>query len=214
MFNTEEKPQVKPTQQTPTEKVAAAIDRNDQPSPAISIDDKSSKISVVGDPNEIKATSGDYKLTFAYPAEDLTEEDKAKMVKNEEGDYLATVEYKGKRVKPLYRSKISLRVARIMVDMNVMNTEGYTTETLTQNATMVLVDHIEDLGEIARMTLGIPAEQMEYMLPDNLADFFSQLLDNEPNIMKEAVGFLGLLLRNKNQEVKDLTNEKPNTPQN
>lgn len=198
--------------ETPNQKMAKAIERNATDSPALSVDEKAHKVSVVGDPSDIKPTSGDYKLTFVYPADEVTEEDKQRMVKNDDGEYTVTVEYKGKRVKPLYRSKVALRLAKIMAEMDVMNADGYSTEVLTQNATMTLADHVEDMGEIARMVLGVPANQVEYMQPDELAVFFSQLLDNEPNIMKEAVGFLGLLMRGQNPKTGEKS-ESENTPQ-
>lgn len=216
MFNQEvPKAEVPKPAEAPSKDIAEAIDRNDQPSPALSIDEKSKKLSVVGDANEIKPTKGNYKLTFAYPADEVSEEDKAKMVKNADGDYVATVEYQNKRVKPLYRSKVALQLAKIMVAMDVMTTEGYSTEHLTEDATLALADHIEEMGEIARMTLGIPASQVEYMQPEDLAAFFVQLMDNEPNIMKESVGFLGLLLnsKNKGQTVAQQTTESQNTQQ-
>lgn len=212
MFNSDNaKPQVEPI--NPDQAIADAIDRNSTDSPAMSIDEKANKLSVVGDPNVIKPTKGNYTLTFAYPADEVSEEDKAKMTLNDNGDYVATVKYEGKRVKPLYRSKIALRLAQIMVAMDVMNADGYSTEHLQNRATLILADHIEEIGEIARMTLGIPAEQMEYMQPEDLASFFVQLMDNEPNILKESVGFLGLLQRKKTG-ASEQTTEKPNTAQN
>lgn len=207
---------VSPSSIDAEEKVKAAIDGNAQPSPQLSLDPASSKMSVVGDPNDVKPTKGNYKLTFIYNEDEITNEDKAKMKKQADGTYAVTVEYENRRVKPLYRTKVTLIVGRILSDMGVVTADGYNSEMLAVKATETLVDHIEDMAEVARMVLGIPREQMEYMSGDELAIFFSQLLDNEPNIIKEAVVFLGQRLKETATAVSEKpseTNEKPNTAQ-
>lgn len=171
--------------------VKDAIDRNSQDSPALSLDPDSSKMSVVGDPNNTQPTTGDYKLTFLYPADSLTSDDKAKMSYHKESDeYSATVTYPHRRVKPLYRMKVTLLVARVLEDLNVINKDGYNTDMITNTAGEILIEHIEDIAEIARMVLGVPRDQMEYMDADGLAAFFNQLMDNEPNLVRESVVFL------------------------
>ena len=80
---------------------------------------------------------------------------------------------------------------------------------------MVLVEHIEDLAEIARMVLRVPRDQFEYMNDEGLAEFFSQLLMNEPNLIKEAVVFLMLSSRPIAEKgEKTQTKSSPDTPQN
>lgn len=186
---------VSPSSIDAEEKVKESIDNNAQPSPQLSLDPASSKMSVVGDPNEIQPTKGDYQLTFIYEEDEVSEADKAKMKKQADGTYAVTVKYEHRRVKPLYRTRVTLIVGRILSDMGVVTADGYNSEMLATKATETLVDHIEDMAEVARMVLGIPREQMEYMSGDELAVFFSQLLDNEPNIIKEAVVFLGQRLK-------------------
>ena len=101
------------------------IDKNSQPSPSLSIDPDTNKMSVVGDPNETKPTKGNYKLSFLYPADMVSAEDKARMKYQEDTDeYLAVVNYENCRVKPLYRTKITLLVSRILSDMGVIDKDG------------------------------------------------------------------------------------------
>lgn len=192
------------------------IDNNGKQSPSLSIDPETDKMSVVGDPNDTKPTSGNYKLSFLYPSNMVTPEDKTRMQYEKDTDeYRATVTYENCRVKPLYRTKITLLVSRILSDMGVIDKDGYTSDYITNAAGEILIDHIEDLAEIARMVLRVPREQFEYMDDQGLAEFFSQLLDNEPNIIKEAVVFLMLSSSQTNTEGgKTQTKSKPDTPQN
>ena len=192
------------------------IDKNSQPSPSLSIDPDTNKMSVVGDPNETKPTKGNYKLSFLYPADMVSAEDKARMKYQEDTDeYLAVVNYENCRVKPLYRTKITLLVSRILSDMGVIDKDGYTSDFVNNAAGEVLVEHIEDLAEIARMVLRVPRDQFEYMNDEGLAEFFSQLLMNEPNLIKEAVVFLMLSSRPIAEKgEKTQTKSSPDTPQN
>lgn len=208
---------VSPSSIDAEEKVKQSIDNNSQPSPQLSLDPESSKMSVVGDPNDVQPTNGNYRLTFIYNEDEITDEDKAKMKKQDDGTYTVTVEYTKRRVKPLYRTKVTLIVGRILSDMGVMSADGYNSDMLAVKATETLVDHIEDMAEVARMVLGIPREQMDYMAGDELAVFFSQLLENEPNIIKEAVVFLGQQLKAAATAVSEKpseTKEKLSTAQN
>lgn len=194
------------------EAIKQAVDNNSQPSPQLSLDSKSSKMSVIGDPNEVQPTKGEYRLKFIYDEDEVSAEDKARMTKQADGTYSVVVKYENRRVKPLYRTKVTLLVSRILSDMGVITEDGYNSDMLTDRATETLVDHIEDVAEIARMVLSVPREQMEYMSGDELAIFFSQVLNNEPNIIKEAVVFLGQQLKTKATTVNPTT-EKASTPQ-
>lgn len=220
MFNSQpvtEGKVVSPSSIDAEEKIKESIENNAQTSPQLSLDPESSKMSVVGDPNEVQPTKGNYKLTFIYNEDELSDADKAKMKKQADGTYAVTVEYEHRRVKPLYRSKVTLIVGRILSDMGVITADGYNSEMIATKATETLVDHIEDMAEVARMVLGVPREQMEYMSGDELAVFFSQLLDNEPNIIKEAVVFLRQRLKEQASVVSEKpseTSEKPSTQQN
>ena len=214
----ENTPTMKPAEELnpQAQSIKDAIDNNSADSPALSIDPKTSKVSVVGDPNNTQPTSGDYKLTFLYPADELTAEDKSKMTYHKDTDeYSATVAYGKCRVKPLYRMKVTLLVARVLADMKIVNKDGYNTDMVTNQAGQILIDHIEDLAEIARMVLGVPREQMDYMDSEGLSGFFNQLMDNEPNLVKEAVVFL--MQSSRSQTTSGETtqvSEKPATPQN
>lgn len=171
--------------------IKEAVENNIQDSPQLSIDPDNGKMAILGDANQIQPTSGDYELTFSYPADQLSEEDKAKMKPNVYGDYNVKMTYKGHRVKPLYRTKVALLVARVMDDTGIFSDDdSIKTEKMTNKTAQVLVDHVEDLAEIAQMVLGVPRDQMEYMTPDSLAEFFNQLLANEPNIIPESLVFL------------------------
>lgn len=189
------------------ETIKAGIDNNAQDSPQVSIDPETSKMSVIGDPNNVQPTSGDYALTFLYPADQVPEADKTRMIYKEETDeYAATVTYQSRRVKPLYRTKVTIIVAKILDDMGVIDDTGYNSALVTETAGLTLINHIEDLADLSRMILGVPREQMDYMDAESLAGFFTQLLDNEPNIVKEAVVFL---LQSRPQQK---TSEQPTQP--
>ncbi len=198
----------------PTQLVKDGIDNNAKDSPRISIDPDSQKMAVVGDPNNVKPTRGDYKLTFLYPEDEVSVGDKELMTYREAThEYAATVTYSAKRVKPLYRSKVVLLLSRIFADTEVFEKDGYTTEYLQNHIGGVLVEHIEDIAEIARMTLGVPREQVEYMDEESLAGFINQFLENEPNIMAEAANFL-LSSSAKTRKAVEAKIERENSKQN
>lgn len=200
--------------------IKGGIDNNSTDAPAMSIDPKTQQVSVVGDPNKINTTNGNYKISFVYPAESLTEEDKAKMKKStdNEGEYIATVEYIGKRVKPLHRTTVAMDIADMLVKMDVLtNDGGYNTDGLGRRAARVFLENIDTIARIAKNVLDIPEEQIGYMSPDSLVEFFVQLMNNEPNLIKEAAGFLEpssikqlMALLEKERE----TTPQPATPQN
>ena len=51
--------------------IQKGMDENSQPSPQLSIDPDTQKMAVVGDPNQIKPTNGDYTLTFLYSPDEI-----------------------------------------------------------------------------------------------------------------------------------------------
>ena len=197
------------------ETIKAGIDNNAKDSPQVSIDPETSKMSVIGDPNNVQPTSGDYALTFLYPADQVPEVDKPRMIYREETDeYAATVKYQSRRVKPLYRTKVTILIAKILDDMGVIDDSGYNSALVSETAGLTLVNHSEDLADLARMILNVPREQMDYMDAESLAGFFNQLLDNEPNIVKEAVVFLmqSRLRQTTNAEPTQTQSKSQNTP--
>lgn len=171
------------------------IDGNSTNAPQMSIDPKTSAVSVVGDPNKIDNGPRPYKILFTYPGDEITEEDKVKMKPSEEseGEYLAEITYEGKRVRPIHRTKISMYVGNIFNDMGLFQEDGsYDSATLTNESARVFLNHIEEIADMARMVLDIPESQVQYIRSDCLVDFFVDLLYNEPNVIKEAASFLGV----------------------
>ena len=169
------------------------IDGNAADSPALSIDPKSQKVSVVGDPNNIKPTNGDYHINFIYRGDELSADDKAKAKKVEDSDdeYMVTMKYEGKRLKPLYRTSVAMDVARLLTPMGILLADGsYTTDEMDRLSARAFFDHIDIVADLAVKVLNIPRDQVDYMSPESLVEFFVQLLQNEPNLIKEAAGFL------------------------
>lgn len=175
------------------EAIKGGIDNNATDAPALSIDPDTQQTAVVGDPNKIASTNGNYVIKFIYPADQLSEEDKARMKKSEDNDdeYVAEVTYVGKRVKPLHRTTVAMNLAEMLTKMGVLTDDGgYSTDGLGRRAAKVFLDNIDILAEVAKTTLDIPESQVGYMSPDTLVEFFVQLLNNEPNLVKEAASFL------------------------
>lgn len=175
------------------EAIKKGIDGNSSDAPAMSIDPKTQQVSVVGNPNNIKPTDGNYVISFVYPEESLTEDDKLKMKKNpdNEHEYIAEVKYVGRRVKPLYRTTVSMDIADMLVKMDLLtNDGGYSTDGLGRRAARVFLENIDTIARIAKNVLDIPEEQVGYMSPESLVEFFVQLMQNEPNVIKEAASFL------------------------
>lgn len=180
-----------PDTQDMMEAIKKGIDNNATDAPAMSIDPKTQQVSVVGDPNKINETKGDYKIKFVYADSDLSEEDKSKMKKNENGEYEATMTYLNKRVKPLHRTKVAMVLAKILAASGVLLEDGsYTTDTISRKTEEIFINQIDDLAEIAKIVLDIPESQLQYIDAYGLIDFFLQLLANEPNIVKESASFL------------------------
>lgn len=193
--------------------IQKGMDDNSKSSPQLSIDPDTQKMAVVGDPNQIKPTNGDYTLTFLYSPDEITEIDKENMKYREETDeYAAEIKYLGKRVKPLYRQKIDLLLADLFEQMGVLDQTGFDSSKVQERSPYVLLDNIDKMAEIAYLVCGIPKDQIDHLDPLGLADFLAQLLANEPNILKESVAFLAQRLRQQ-QESKPKTEKKSsNTP--
>lgn len=173
-------------------KLAEAIENNASDAPHLSTDPDTQKPSVVGDPNKIgNERRGTYTITFAYPADQLTNEDKQRMRLDEKtGYYLADMTYVDKRIKPLYRGRIVVLLTELTAKMGAIDLEGYTSDFSTTSMGRVLLNDTDKLAELAKMILGIPDEQIEYMMPYSLANFFVQIFQNEPNIIGESANFL------------------------
>ena len=195
--------------------IQKGMDENSQPSPQLSIDSDTQKMAVVGDPNQIKPTNGDYTLTFLYSADEITEIDKENMKYREEtNEYAAEIKYMGKRVKPLYRQKIDLLLADIFEQMGVLDQTGFDTSKVQEQTSAVLLDNIDKVAEIAYLVCGIPKDQVDHLDPLGLADFLAQLLANEPNILKESVAFLAQRLLRRRENKPSQEKKSSNTPQN
>lgn len=198
------------------------IDANSTNAPQMSIDPKTQAVSVVGDPNQIKNEARDYKITFAYPADEITEEDKLKMVKSEVADdeYETTITYENRRVRPINRTKISMFVGDIFNQMGMFSEDGsYDSDTMNKKSAELFLNNIEKLADMAQMVLEIPKDQIKYIRADCLVDFFVTLLHNEPNVIKEAASFLDASSRQQLVKIAVAANEAaqpnpaPNTPQ-
>lgn len=195
--------------------IKQGMDENSKDSPQMSIDPDTQKMAVVGDPNQIKPTNGDYTLTFLYSADEITEMDKANMKYRKDTDeYAAEIKYIGKRVKPLYRQKIDLLLADLFEQMGVLDQTGFDTSQVQEQTSVVLLDNIDKVAEIAYLVCGIPKDQVDHLDALGLADFLGQLLANEPNILKESVAFLAQRLQrrreNKPEQVKTSSSTQRN----
>lgn len=175
------------------EAIKGGIDNNASDAPALSIDPDTQQTAVVGDPNKIKTTDGNYVIKFMYPADQLSDEDKARMKKSPDNDdeYIAEVTYVGKRVKPLHRTTVAMNIAEMLTAMGVLTDDGgYSTDGLGRRAAKVFLDNIEIIANVAKNVLEIPESQVSYMSPESLIEFFVQMMNNEPNLVKEAASFL------------------------
>lgn len=163
----------------------------DDDTPHLSVDPKTSKPAVVGDPNKLREKQGTYKLTFAYPPDELSEEDKLKMkLQEKSGYYLAEIKYENIRIKPLYRARIAVLAAGVLADANIIDLDGYTTAKNEKIMGDAFLTHTDDILEIMKMVLNIDKEQLEYLLPSQPGFFFVQLFQNEPKLLEEANNFL------------------------
>lgn len=193
------------------------IDKNSTDAPTMSIDPKTSQVSVVGDPNKVESTSGDYSITFSYPASEVSDLDREKMKLNEEtGEYEATIKYTNMRVRPLHRTTVAMDVAEILAQADVILRDGsYTSDTITRDTIKVFLLNIDKLANIAKVTLNITDEQLQYIRPDSLVEFFIQMLDNEPNVIKESAAFLpqSFIKQIAEEMAKKQTKDSPSTQQ-
>lgn len=163
----------------------------DDDTPHLSIDPTTAKPAVVGDPNKIPEKHGTYRLTFAYPPDQLSAEDKAHMkLQKKTGYYLAEVKYEGILLKPLYRARIAALATQVLADARIIDLDGYTVAKNTELLGSAFLTHTEDIIEIIKMVLDIPPEQLGYLLPNQPAYFFIQLFQNEPKLIEEANNFL------------------------
>lgn len=175
------------------------IDNNAKDSPRLNIDPDSQKMAVVGDPNNIKPANKPYTLVFVYPEEAVTEEDKLRM-KKVDGEYVASVSYPNVRVKPLYRTKVAMTLTGIMTDLGVITKDGYTSDMVNSITARLLTNHLVEIAELVQLVLDVPKEQIPYLNAGCLYEFFTTLLDNEPNILQEGTNFLSYSqLQAKNQ---------------
>ena len=164
--------------------MAQAIDNNMQDSPAVSIDPKSNNVSVVGDP-----TNGDYTIVYEYLPEEISATDRSMLDYDPNTKrYTGTLHYKNKRVKPLYRTKVSSILLTILTDIGVLTEEGYTSSALQAHVGEVFINHTEDILELASLVLGERKERLEHAR--ELFTFLVQLIENEPNIINETNNFL------------------------
>lgn len=171
--------------------IKKAMEENAQDSPALNIDPDSNKPAIVGNPNNIPQHKGDYTIRFMYPADMVKEEEKANMVLDEEtGYYVATVKYTNKRIKPLYRGSIVVRLTSLFTAAGLLKEEGYKKELSDYALGEAFQKHIEDIAIIAKEVLGIPEDQLEYIAPKSLTQFIVDFMHNEPNILNESYNFL------------------------
>lgn len=163
----------------------------DDDTPHLSIDPKTAKPAVVGDPNALREKKGTYKLVFAYAPDEVSAEDKTHMKLQEKtGYYLAEVKYENIRIKPLYRARIAVLAAQVLADARIIDLEGYTTTKNEQLLGEAFVHHTDDIIEIIKMVLDVPEDQLGYLLPNQPGFFFVQLFQNEPKLLEEANNFL------------------------
>lgn len=173
------------------EALKQGIDNNAQDSPRLNIDPDTQKMAVVGDPNNIKPANKPYELVFVYPADKVSEEDKLRMKYNKDTDeYIATVAYPNVRVKPLYRTKVALTMTSILAELGVVTKDGYTSDTVNGITAQLLTDHLTDIAELVHFILDVPKEQIAYLNAGCIYEFFTTLLENEPNILAEGTNFL------------------------
>lgn len=159
--------------------------------PHLSVDPKTAKPAVVGNPNALKEKRGTYTLTFAYPPEKISPEDKTHMKLHEKtGYYLAEVKYEDIFIKPLYRARIVALVVQVLADARIIDLDGYTSKQNEEIISSAFLNHTNDLIEIIKMMINVPSEQLDYLLPNQPAHFFLQLFQNEPNLVEESNNFL------------------------
>lgn len=159
--------------------------------PRLSIDPDTQKAAVVGDATALPEKKGTYQLTFGYPPEEVSEEDKLRMKKHKKtGYYTATITYKDIFIKPLHRAKVAEVMTRVLADANIIDLEGYTTKVQKEMFGEAFLKHNDAICEIIELMLKVPHDQLEYLMPLEPGKFVIQLFQNEPNLIKEANNFL------------------------
>lgn len=160
-------------------------------SPRLSIDPDTQKPAVVGDPSALPEKKGSYTLTFGYPPEEVSEEDKLRMkLHKKTGYYTAEVKYENVFIKPLYRAKIAEIMTRVLADANIIDLDGYTSKVQTEMYGAAFLKNNDDICDVIKMMLKVPQEQLEYLMPLEPGKFVVQFMQNEPNFVKEANNFL------------------------
>lgn len=180
-------------------KLKDAIDTNATDNPHMAIDPEKGKMAVVGDANALEKPDYKYDIEYEYTADMLSAEDKNNLRYEEDVDrYYLTLHYEGKRVKPIYRTKVVMLLTNILADAFVVDATGYTSDQIDGQVVQKITDkHLDDVLELAHIVLGVDKEQLEYMTFFSVLDFFTRLLKNEPNIIGECVNFL---LRSQKQQ--------------
>lgn len=174
-----------------TAELSGAVANNLTDNPHLSVDPDTEKVSVVGDPTKVDVPKGTYHLTFSYEEDEITPDDKARMKLNEKTNcYEVEMTYTGKRIRPLYRGKIVITLTTLLSEIGVIRFEGYTDEIASYTLAGVFYDHTDDIADLARMVLDLPANQLAHITPKSLCEFFVQLIKNEPNIVAECNNFL------------------------
>lgn len=187
--------------------LAKAIDNNQQDSPTLALDPDSKKMTVVGNPNNTHPSSGEYKIVFAYRPDEVTEEDKKTLKYDKARDlYLATVTYTNRRVRPVYRMQVTSLLLNTLADVGIITSRGYASSVVNAASGQIFLNHTTDILTMAEVVLGESKERLEYM--DDTVSFVTQLVNNEPNILQEALGFLRS--GSQKQQTKD-QNEKAKT---
>lgn len=176
--------------QVMAEKMEQALEQ-DTDAPRLSIDPDTQKAAIIGDPTALLEKKGTYKLTFGYPPEEVSEEDKLRMkVHKKTGYYIATIKYEGIFIKPLHRAKIAEIMTRVLADANIIDLDGYTTKVQKELLGDAFLKHNDEICEVIKLMLKVSDEQIEYLMPLEPGLFVIQLFQNEPNLIKEANNFL------------------------
>lgn len=179
-----------PTNESIENKIKSAIDNNATDNPHATVDPTTGKMAVVGDATQIETKNYKYEIEFEYTEDMLTPDDKAQC-REENGRYFLKLTYSDKRVRPIYRTKVVMILTRVLADALIIDADGYSSDFVEGKMIMSILDeHLDDVLDIAHMTLGVNREQLEFMTLPSLGTFFADFLRNEPNIIEECVNFL------------------------
>lgn len=179
-----------PTNESIENKIKSAIDNNATDNPHATVDPATGKMAVVGDATQIETKNYKYEIEYEYTEDMLTPEDKAQC-REQDGRYFLKLTYSDKRVRPIYRTKVVMILTRVLADALIIDAEGYSSDFVEGKMIMNILDeHLDDVLDIAHMTLGVDRTQLEFMTLPSLGGFFADFLRNEPNIIEECVNFL------------------------